>query len=105
MIEMIGFTVLTAKDGVEAVETFQRHRDDIRCVITDLTMPRMDGWETLTALRRMDPDIPVILASGYDKAQVLSSTNPDRPQGFLSKPYDLNQLREVIGQAWAADRT
>jgi two-component system cell cycle sensor histidine kinase/response regulator CckA len=39
-------------DGVEAVELFQRHRSDIRCVITDLTMPRMDGWETLAALGR-----------------------------------------------------
>jgi CheY-like chemotaxis protein len=105
MIEMIGFTVLTAKGGAEAVDAFRRHRGEVHCVITDLTMPRMDGWETLTALRQMDPALPVILASGYDKAQVMASSGPDRPQGFLSKPYDLKQLSEAISQALAASAT
>ena len=99
LIERMGFTLLTAKDGLEAVEVFQRHRDEIRCVITDLTMPRMDGWETLTALRRLDPALPVILSSGYDKAQVMSGQHLDYPQGFLSKPYSLRQLSDALGCA------
>ena len=49
MLTHLGFTVLEAKDGVEAVEVFRQHRNEIRCVLSDLTMPRMDGWETLTA--------------------------------------------------------
>ena len=99
MIEMIGFAVLTAKGGVEAVDVFRQHQADIRCVITDLTMPQMDGWETLSALRQLEPARPVILASGYDKAQVLSSTHPDRPQAYLSKPFGLQELRDALGQA------
>jgi PAS domain S-box-containing protein len=99
MIMALGFAVLTAKDGHEAVEVFRQHRAGIRCVITDLTMPRMDGWETLAALRELDPALPVILASGYDRAQVLSSSHPDRPQAFLSKPFDVRQLRDALGQA------
>jgi CheY-like chemotaxis protein len=101
LIERMGFTLLTAMDGVEAVEVFQQHRGEIGCVITDLTMPRMDGWETLTALRRLDPTLPVILSSGYDKAQVMSGSHPDQPQGFLGKPYGLQQLRNAINHALA----
>ena len=102
LVEKLGFTLLTAKDGVEAVEVFRQHQGEIWCVITDLTMPRMDGWETLTALRQLDPALPVILASGYDKAQVLSGTHPVRPQAFLSKPYDRHQFSDALGQALAA---
>lgn len=102
MIERMGFTLLTAKDGVEAVEVFRRHKDEIRCVITDLTMPRMDGWETLTALRQLEPKLPVILASGYDKGQVMSNSHPDRPQAFLGKPFGRQQLREALAQALQA---
>ncbi len=62
-------------------------------------MPRLDGWGLLSALRQLDPDLPVILASGYDKGQVLAGTRPDNPQAFLSKPFDLWQLREALDQA------
>ena len=76
----LGFTVLLAKDGVEAVEIFRQHRDEVRCVLCDLTMPRMNGWETLAALRKLAPGLPVILASGYDKAQVMAGDHPELPQ-------------------------
>ncbi|MDP2875184.1 MAG: ABC transporter substrate-binding protein [Holophaga sp.] len=99
LIEVLGFKVLTACDGVAALETFCQHQGEIRLVITDLTMPRLDGWGTLKALRQLDPKLPVILASGYDKAQVLAGTQPDRPQAFLSKPFGFRQLRDALGQA------
>jgi len=102
LIEMLGFTLLTARDGVEAVEMFREYKGDIRCVITDLTMPRMDGWETLAALREINPTLPVILASGYDKGQVLAGAHTERPQAFLGKPFGLQQLRNALGQALAA---
>jgi len=105
MIEMLGFSLLTAKDGVEALEIFEQHRADIRCVITDLAMPRKDGWATLAALRELDTDLPVILASGYDEARVLSGDHPDHPQAFLGKPFGLQQLRDALAQALAANQT
>jgi PAS domain S-box-containing protein len=95
----LGFAVLLAKDGVEAVEIFRQHRDEIRCVLCDLTMPRMNGWETLVALRKLAPGLPVILASGYDKAHVMAGDHPELPQAFLSKPYQLQGLRDAIGGA------
>jgi PAS domain S-box-containing protein len=98
VIEVIGFTVLCAKDGVEAMEVFRQHQDEICLVLCDLTMPRMDGWETLTALRLLAPGIPVILSSGYSEAQVMAGDHPELPQAFLSKPCRLVELREAFSR-------
>lgn len=103
MLAHLGFTVLEARDGIEALELFRQHRDEIRCVVSDLTMPRMDGWETLTAIRQLSAGMPVILASGYDQAQVMAGDHPEWPQAFLGKPYRLNELSAAIRQALAAD--
>ncbi len=96
MLTHLGYRVLEAADGVEAVAVFREHRDEIHCVLTDLTMPRMDGWETLSALRKLSPDIPVILSSGYDEAQVMAGDHPERPSAFLGKPFQLQELQDSI---------
>jgi CheY-like chemotaxis protein len=62
-------------------------------------MPRMDGWQTLAALRKLAPGLPVILCSGYDQAQVMAGDHPELPQVFLSKPYQLQTLRDAISRA------
>jgi DNA-binding NtrC family response regulator len=92
----MGFTVIEACDGIEAVELFRRHQEEIRLVISDLTMPRMDGWETLQALRKIAPGIPVILSSGHSENHVMSGHHAELPQGFLMKPYELKRLRSSI---------
>jgi len=99
MLTRLGFAVIEATDGLEAVEVFRRHKDEIRCVLCDLTMPRMNGWQTLAALRKLAPGIPVILASGYDEAQVMAGDHAEWPQAFLGKPYRLKGLRDAIGRA------
>jgi two-component system cell cycle sensor histidine kinase/response regulator CckA len=101
MLERLGWKVLAAKDGVEGVEVFREHRNEIRFVLCDLTMPRMDGWATLTALRKLSPHIPVILASGYDEISVMSGDHPEWPQAFLRKPYRFQELRKAIGRVAA----
>jgi len=104
MLIHLGFTVLEAKDGVDAVAMFRLHLDEIRCVICDLTMPRMDGWETLTALRKLSPIIPVILTSGYEEAQVMVGEHTEHPNAFLGKPYQLKDLSDTIRRAaYASD--
>jgi CheY-like chemotaxis protein len=104
MLKHLGFTVLEAKDGIEAVEVFRQRQDEIRCVLCDLAMPRMNGWETLTALRNLAPDIPVILASGYDKAQVMAGDHPELPQAFVGKPYKFRGLSDAINQALVSEK-
>ena len=96
-----GISVVTAVDGIDALEIFQKHQSEINCVICDLTMPRMNGWETLAALRRLSPALPVILASGYSEAHVMEAKHKERPQLFLQKPYVFRVLLQSINQVTA----
>ena len=99
MLTRMGFTVITAPDGVVGVEMFRRHRDAIRVVLCDLTMPGMDGWSTLAALRALAPGIPAILASGYDEARVMEGEHEEYPQAFLQKPFKKQELRKALATA------
>jgi signal transduction histidine kinase/ActR/RegA family two-component response regulator len=105
MLTRLGYTVFEAKDGDEGLEIFKQHQNEIRCVLSDLTMPRMNGWETIAALRKLSPDIPVILSSGYDEARVMADEHTERPNAFIGKPYQLKSLgaairRAVYGSDW-----
>ncbi len=102
MLTRMGFKVLEAIDGVNAVEIFQEHQDEIDVVVSDLTMPRMDGWETLVALRRIRPDLPVILASGHDESMALAGDHLISPQAFLHKTYKISTLKESLAKAMSA---
>lgn len=99
MLGRLGLGVVEAGDGVEGVARMKENRGRIRLVLCDLTMPRMGGWETLSALREIEPGIPVILASGYDEASATAGRHAERPNAFLSKPYGLKGLREALGKA------
>ncbi|MBU1566056.1 MAG: PAS domain S-box protein [Proteobacteria bacterium] len=101
MLSTMGFTVLRALDGIEAVEKFRQHKDEILFVLSDVAMPRMNGWETLIALRQIVPGIPMILASGYSEEQVMERVHSERPQFFLGKPYGFKDLRDAINRALA----
>jgi PAS domain S-box-containing protein len=104
MLENLGYTVMAVEDGTEALARFSEQRRAIRCVICDLTMPGMDGWETLAALRKQDPDIPVILASGYDQAFALGNASGEKPQAFLQKPYLRRDLEAALATALDSGR-
>jgi CheY-like chemotaxis protein len=96
MLSKLGFTVLSAMDGIDAVRVYRQHQDEICLVLSDVAMPRMNGWETLIALRQITPNIPVILASGYSEEQVMEGIHHEHPQAFLAKPYGFDVLRGAI---------
>lgn len=99
MLEHLGFKVITASDGCEAVEIFQDRAEKIVCVILDLTMPRMGGEETFAAMRRIRDDVPVILSSGYTKELVTEEFSAKGLSGFIQKPYILETLASVLKKA------
>jgi CheY-like chemotaxis protein len=96
LLNHLGLAVLEASGGDEAVTILTRNQGTIDCLITDLCMPGMDGWETLVALRKIQPNLPVILSSGYDEAQAMCSEYAEQPQAFLQKPYSMEELRAVL---------
>ncbi len=94
MIERMGFSLLAAADGVEAIAIFREHQSEIVCVLLDLKMPNMDGKETFDALRRISGDVPVVLSSGYSEQDSTEHFSDQSLAGFIQKPYDARDLRE-----------
>jgi PAS domain S-box-containing protein len=92
MLERTGFAVLTAADGREAVEIFREKKDEIVCVLLDLTMPHMGGEEAFREMRRIDKNIKVILSSGYNKQEVTQHFVGKGLAGFIQKPYFTSDL-------------
>ncbi len=96
MLKTIGFDVIVALDGWEAVAIYRERGADIACVILDLTMPHAGGEESFRELRRLDRDVRVILSSGYNEQEVTGRFAGKGLAGFIKKPYDLHQLREKL---------
>ena len=93
LITRFGFTPLVAGDGIEGVEIFRRHAHELKGVLLDLTMPRMDGFEAHAEMHRINPSVPVILMSGFSRR--LESLPPAaiHPAGVLEKPFGVEQLQ------------
>ncbi|MBP1627625.1 MAG: multi-sensor hybrid histidine kinase [Holophagaceae bacterium] len=98
MLEMIGYQVLTAPGGAEGVALFEENKGRIDLVILDMIMPGMSGGQTFQRLRAIDPEIPVILASGYSLDGEVESLLACGCNGFLQKPFNAVQLAEKIGE-------
>jgi PAS domain S-box-containing protein len=96
MLEQLGFTVLRAADGLQAVELYRERGKEIDLVLMDLTMPHMDGTEAFGELRRLKPDVRVVLASGYSREDVRTRFAGKSLDGVLQKPYTLSKLREAL---------
>jgi CheY-like chemotaxis protein len=99
MLRTIGFEATTAAGGQEAVSWFREHASEVDLVMLDLTMPDMDGLETIHELRRFKPDVPVLLSSGYSEQEVHERCAGIELSGFIQKPYELDKLREVLRDA------
>jgi len=96
ILKAVGFDVLLAADGREAVEVFRERGDDIRVVLLDMTMPHMGGEETFTALRRIRDDVRVILSSGYNEQEATNRFAGKGLAGFIQKPYPPRKLAEIL---------
>ncbi|QEM70218.1 response regulator [Geobacter sp. FeAm09] len=98
MLQFLGYRVLTAADGRESLEIFRRNRDDIVCVILDLTMPHLDGEQTFRELRRIKPEVRVLMSSGYNEQEVTQKFLGKGLAGFIQKPYKVTELgRKLMG--------
>jgi len=95
MLQDLGFEVITANDGREAIEAFKA-TPNIAFVILDLTMPHMDGEQCFRELRQLDPGVKVVMSSGFSEHEVNQKFAGKGLAGFIQKPYRLSGLKEAI---------
>lgn len=96
LVESFGFQTIEAADGREAVDIFAQKPNAIALVLLDLTMPNMDGEEAFRELRRIQPDVRVLLMSGFNEQEVSARFTAPGLGGFLQKPFKPEQLRAKL---------
>jgi PAS domain S-box-containing protein len=99
MLEKIGFTVEIAGDGREGVERFRAHPDRFTAVLMDLTMPHLDGKQAFAELRRIRPNVRVVLMSGFNEEEAAGDLAGKKLAGFLQKPFEFDALIAVLRRA------
>ena len=102
-----GYHVITAKDGIEAVEMFAQRRDEIGIVVCDLGLPRLGGRDVFLKMKETKPSVRAIVASGYLEPTMRSEILKAGVIDTIQKPYDFRELvekiRAVIGDAQSSD--
>lgn len=96
MLTFLGYEVVQASSGKEAIAIFAARTREIGLIILDLTMPDLNGDEALKELRRLEPQVRVILASGYSRHEVARLLEASGVSAFLQKPFDVNALAEAL---------
>ncbi len=96
MLERLGFQVQTVKDGEDACAFFRQQAGEIRCVLLDLTMPKMDGVATFSELKQIQPEVKVILTSGFNHQDVTQRFAGKGLAGFIQKPYQMQTLQDLL---------
>ncbi len=99
MLEALGYEVVTAGDGLAAVAQVRQRGARLSAVILDLTMPQMDGAETFREMRLLQPDLRVVLMSGFAEPQAMARFAGQGLTGFLQKPFNSNQLGDKLTEA------
>jgi len=96
MLQRLGFQTLSAADGEEALLLLQEHSMEITLVLLDLTMPKMDGFRTFQEMKRVLPDVKVIICSGYSEEDATQRFIGSGLNGFIKKPFHFQELKEKI---------
>ena len=96
MLEKLGFSVLTAKNGVEALDVYKNNQNDIDIIILDMIMPDMGAADTYVELQSINPAIKVLLSSGYGTDQQTRELLSLGCSGFIQKPFSMQSLSEKI---------
>ncbi|WLT32197.1 CHASE domain-containing protein [Geothrix sp. PMB-07] len=102
ILRSAGFDVVTAHDGLQALERFREGAGSIRAVLMDLTMPHLDGAESFRELRRLDPGCRVVLTSGYNEQEAIQDFLGKGLAAFVQKPFVREDLLRAMRKALEA---
>jgi DNA-binding response OmpR family regulator len=92
----LGFSVVLAVDGQDGVEKFGQNPEKFRLVLLDLTMPKLDGVQVFEELRRISPEMRVVLMSGYGRLEATARFWGKGLDGFIAKPFDIHTLQSTL---------
>jgi len=95
-LKAMGYQVITAHDGKEATEVYRKHQESIDLVVLDIVMPVMGGSEVFDRLKKINPDIKVLLSSGYSIDGEATKILERGASGFIQKPFNIKQLSQSI---------
>jgi len=98
-LENFGYTVFEAANGRDGADLFSRLHDRVSAVLLDLTMPYMDGHEVWRYIRRIRPDMQVVISSGFEESDAMKQFTEEPCLSFIQKPYTAAALLRTIGQA------
>jgi CheY-like chemotaxis protein len=99
LLESKGYTVLTAKDGIEGYETYRTHEDKVALVLSDMGLPRLGGWDMILKMKEMNPNFCAILASGYFDPKLKTDMLDAGVKDFIQKPYIADEILKRIREA------
>jgi DNA-binding response OmpR family regulator len=103
ILEKFGYTVLSACDGQEALEVYEKEQGNISLVILDIIMPRMDGKECLVELLRINPTVKVIISSGVGYYDLINEVVEIGAKGAVNKPYSMRQILGMVREVLDGD--
>ena len=99
-LQTLGYTVILAENGLDAVEIYKNNPGKIDCVILDMIMPKLGGHSTFYQLKAFDPNVKVILSSGYVSEEEVNDILKEGAKAFIPKPHRINviakELRKVL---------
>lgn len=99
MLEEAGFKVISAEDGIKAVEIYKAEQDRIDAVLMDMSMPELGGQDAARQIKALDPAARIILSSGYTEMDILPEESSRMVDGFIQKPYRYEDLIKTVEEA------
>jgi CheY-like chemotaxis protein len=96
--EAKGYRVLPAQDGIEAVELYRRHKNEIALVVLDIKMPKLDGWNAFQEIKKDDPEIKAIVATGYPNSEIRSAMARGELRDLFIKPYEIDIVLKRVSE-------
>jgi PAS domain S-box-containing protein len=105
LLEALGYRVLLSGGGQKAIETYERNRDEIDIVVLDMVMPNMGGGEVYDRMKEIDPDVKVLLSSGYSIDGEATEILKRGCNGFIQKPFNMKELSGKIKEITDGNRT
>ncbi|MFC1514000.1 PAS domain S-box protein [candidate division KSB1 bacterium] len=98
ILKKMGYKVLIAKDGIEGVSMYQQYKNNIDLVVLDLIMPNMAGKETFDMLKKIDPEVKVLLSSGYSQEGKAVDMIKKGAKGFIQKPFRIKEISKAVSE-------